>query len=169
CFYLARSYSLAGKRTEAYALYCRARSHAENALKDFQRMANSDQMMIEELKTLCKECRSNSCIEHAKGIMVEEKASENLSNKISTVSISGTGKKSFQVDKFLLEKLDVYESAVGDSNVKGAARIEAFPPAFQSIARNPIVLDLAYNFIDFPSLENRMKKDRKGFISRLWR
>ncbi|KDO51279.1 hypothetical protein CISIN_1g0074131mg, partial [Citrus sinensis] len=46
CFYLARSYSLAGKRTEAYALYCRARSHAENALKDFQRMANSDQVCL---------------------------------------------------------------------------------------------------------------------------
>lgn len=74
-----------------------------------------------------------------------------------------------QVEKFLLEKLDLYESAVGDSNVKGVPRIEAFPPAFQSIPRNPIVLDLAYNCIEFPSLESRMKKDRKGFISRLWR
>lgn len=73
------------------------------------------------------------------------------------------------MEKYLLEKLDVYESAVGESNAKGAARIEAFPPPFQSIPRNPIVLDLAYNYIDFPSLENRMKKDRKGFISRLWR
>lgn len=75
----------------------------------------------------------------------------------------------FQTEKFLVEKLDTYESAVGDVNVKGVARIEVFPPAFQAIPRNPIVLDLAYNFIEFPSLENRMKKDKKGFISRLWR
>lgn len=75
----------------------------------------------------------------------------------------------FQVEKYLLEKLDLYESAVSDSNVKALPRIEPFPPAFQSIPRNPIVLDLAYNAIDFPSLENRMKKDKKGFISRLWR
>ncbi|KAL4593982.1 hypothetical protein ACB092_M003300 [Castanea dentata] len=121
CFYLAKSYSLAGKRAEAYALYCRARSLAED----------NDQI-IKELKMLCDECRSNSCIEHATGIMEE-------------------------LEKYLLEKLDSYESAVGDPNVKGVSRIEVFPPAFQAIPRNPI----------FPSLESRMKKEKKGFL-RLW-
>lgn len=74
----------------------------------------------------------------------------------------------FQLEK-LLEKLDVYESAVGDSSVKGITHIAAFPPAFEAVPRNPIVLDLAHNCVEFPSLENRMKKDKKGFISRLWR
>ncbi|KAF2311640.1 hypothetical protein GH714_025454 [Hevea brasiliensis] len=166
CFYLAKSYSLAGKRTEAYALYCRARSLAENALQKFQSLSTTDEMMIKELKTLYNECRSNSCIEHASGILEEEKAPENLSEKVSAISLSGGDKK---VEKSLLEKLDAYESAVGDANVKAPPRIEVFPPAFQSIPRNPIILDLAYNYIDFPSLENRMKKDKQGFISRLWR
>ena len=75
----------------------------------------------------------------------------------------------FQLEKFLTNKLETYESAVGESNTKGGARLEPFPPAFQTISRNPIVLDLAYNPIEFPSLENRMKKDKKGFMSRLWR
>lgn len=70
------------------------------------------------------------------------------------------------MEKYLLEKLDVYESAVGDANVKATPHIEAFPPAFQSISCNPIVMDLAYNFIDFPSLDHRMKK--KGLMSRFW-
>ncbi|KAJ6339464.1 hypothetical protein OIU77_007432 [Salix suchowensis] len=166
CFYLAKSYSSAGKRTEAYVLYCHARSLAENALKKFQTVAGTDEVTIKELKTLYNECRANSCIEHATGIMEHEKVSENLSKKVSTISLSGVDKK---VEKFLLEKLDVYESAVGEPNVKSVPRIEVFPPAFQSTPRNPIVLDLAYNCIDFPSLENRMKKDKKGFISRLWR
>ena len=77
----------------------------------------------------------------------------------------------FQLEKFLLDKLDVYESAVGDSNVKCAPRIASFPPAFQAISRNPIVLDLAYNNVEFPPLENRIKKDRKqkgGFMSRIF-
>ncbi|XP_021592487.1 signal recognition particle subunit SRP68 isoform X2 [Manihot esculenta] len=165
CFYVAKSYSLAGKRTEAYALYCRARSLAENALQKFQSLNNSDEMMMKELKTLYNDCRSNSCIEHASGILEEEKAPEKLSEKVSAISLSGGDKK---VEKFLLEKLDAYESAVGNANVKAPPRIEVFPPAFQSISRNPIILDLAYNYIDFPSLENRMKKDKKGFISRLW-
>ncbi|KAM3752156.1 hypothetical protein ACB098_04G167400 [Castanea mollissima] len=163
CFYLAKSYSLAGKRAEAYALYCRARSLAEDVLQKFRTLNENDQI-IKELKMLCDECRSNSCIEHATGIMEEVKAPENLSKRVSNLSLTGADKK---LDKYLLEKLDSYESAVGDSNVKGVSRIEVFPPAFQAIPRNPIVLDLAYNFIEFPSLESRMKKEKKGFL-RLW-
>ncbi|KAM5571536.1 hypothetical protein ABKV19_011896 [Rosa sericea] len=166
CFFLGRSYSLAGKRVEAYALYCRARTLAEDALQKFKAVDNADQqVVIKELKLLCDECRSNSCIEHATGIMEELKAPENLSQQISNIHISGVDTK----EKFLLEKLEVYESAVGDSNVRSAARIEAFPPPIQTIPRNPIVLDLAYDHIEFPSLLNRMKKETKGFISRFWR
>lgn len=49
--------------------------------------------MIKELKTLYNESRSNSCAEHARGIMEEEKAPENLSKKISNISLNGTDKK----------------------------------------------------------------------------
>ncbi|OVA09671.1 hypothetical protein BVC80_9101g207 [Macleaya cordata] len=166
CFYLAKSYSLAGKRTEAYVLYCRARSLAESTLHKLQDMSNSDKVMIQDLKVLYDNSRSNICIEHAAGIMEEEKAPEKLSKGVSTISLMEGGKKP---EKFLLEKLDVYESSVGDPNTKGVPHIEAFPPAFQSVPRNPIVLDIAFNSIEFPSLEHRMKKDKKGFISRLWR
>ena len=38
--------------------------------------------IIKELKMLCDECRSNSCIEHATGIMEEVKAPENLSKRV---------------------------------------------------------------------------------------
>ncbi|XP_057466371.1 uncharacterized protein LOC130755845 [Actinidia eriantha] len=166
CFYLAKSYSVAGKRAEAYALYCRARSVAYDSLKKLQSLANADQVMVKELKTLCDDSRSSSCIEHATGIIEEEKAPETLSKRISTISLTGADKK---LEKFLTDKLETYESAVGDSNTKGVPRIEPFPPAFQATPRNPIILDLAYNTIEFPSLENRMKKDKKGFMSRLWR
>ncbi|XP_010553993.1 PREDICTED: signal recognition particle subunit SRP68-like [Tarenaya hassleriana] len=166
CFYLAKSYSLAGKRVEAYALYCHARSLAEEALHQFQGSASHDEVVVQELETLCRESRANCCIEHALGIMEAEKAPEKLSKKISSISLNETVAK---VEDYLLDKLDVYESAVGDSNVKTATKIERFPPAFQSIPRNPIVLDLAYNCIDFPSIENRMKKDGKSFLGRFWR
>ncbi|XP_060192209.1 uncharacterized protein LOC132621801 [Lycium barbarum] len=165
CFYLAKSYSSAGKRTEAYALYSRARSLADATLMKLQSANAADQVMIKELRTLYNESRSNSCVEHAKGIMEEEKAPENLSKKISNISLSGTDKK---MEKLLMEKMDTYESAVGEANMKAVPRIETFPPAFQSVPRNPIVLDLAYNLIEFPSLDARTKKDKKGFISRFW-
>uniref|UniRef100_A0A2P2KPY7 Signal recognition particle subunit SRP68 n=1 Tax=Rhizophora mucronata TaxID=61149 RepID=A0A2P2KPY7_RHIMU len=44
CFYLAKSYTLAGKRSEAYALYCHARSLAENALQKFQSTKDNDEV-----------------------------------------------------------------------------------------------------------------------------
>nr|GMC61251.1 signal recognition particle subunit SRP68 [Ipomoea batatas] len=166
CFYLAKSYSSSGKRTEAYALFSRARSLADAALKKLHSVDISDQVIVNELKVLSNESRSNSCIEHARGIMEEEKVPENLSKKISDISLSGNDKK---LQKFLMEKLDSYESAVGDSNTKVAPRIEVFPPPFQAVPRNPIVLDLAYNLIEFPALDSRMRKDKKGgFISRFW-
>ncbi|CAH1419490.1 unnamed protein product [Lactuca virosa] len=168
CFFLGKSYSSAGKRTEAYSLFSLARSLSEKALKKVQSVATHDQAMVKELETLYKDCRSNSCIEHAMGIMEHEKAPNDLSKKISAVSISANGNDK-KGEKYLVEKLDVYESAVADSSTRVAPRIAAFQPGFQAIPRNPIVLDLAYNTIDFPSIENRMKKDKKGgFISRLW-
>ncbi|KAI8001690.1 HEAT repeat-containing protein 6 [Camellia lanceoleosa] len=42
---------------------------------------DSDKVMIKELKMLYDDSRSNSCIEHAIGIIEEEKAPENLSKK----------------------------------------------------------------------------------------
>ncbi|CAA0806874.1 signal recognition particle-related / SRP-related [Striga hermonthica] len=164
CFYLAKSYSLAGKRAEAYVLFCRARTLVDSALKKLQSLSNTDQVAIKDLKMLYNDCRSSICIEHASGIMEEEKAPENLSKKISSISL--TDKK---VEKLLMENLDEYESAVGEPTTKQTPHIEAFPPHFQAVPRNPIVLDLAYNSIEFPSLDHRMKKEVKGFISRLWR
>ncbi|XP_078179761.1 signal recognition particle-related / SRP-like protein [Carex rostrata] len=164
CFYLAKSYSLAGKRTEAYALFCHARSLANTALQKLNGENNPDKALVEGLKALIENCRSNSCIEHASGIMEEEKIPERLSKGVSSISLSGDKK----MEKFLMEMLDEYESALGEPVSKTVPRIEKFPPAFTSVACNPIVLDIAYNSIDFPSLENRMKKEKKGILSRLW-
>ncbi|XP_015164098.1 signal recognition particle subunit SRP68-like isoform X3 [Solanum tuberosum] len=46
CFYLAKSYSSAGKRTEAYALYSRARSLADAALMKLQSANAADQSFL---------------------------------------------------------------------------------------------------------------------------
>ena len=46
CFYLAKSYSLAGKRAESYALYCRAGSLAHDALKRLQSLTSVDQVCL---------------------------------------------------------------------------------------------------------------------------
>ncbi|KAK1292128.1 hypothetical protein QJS10_CPB17g01627 [Acorus calamus] len=167
CFYLAKSYSAAGKRAEAYALYLHARSVADSALQKLQTSKSPDKVLIQEMKTLSDSCRSNSCIEHAAGIMEEEKAPEKLSKGVSTISLTDAEKKP---DKFLMEKLDVYESAFIEENSKRIAHIAPFPPAFQSVPCNPIVLDIVFSSIEFPSLDHRVKKSKAagGLLSRLW-
>ncbi|MQL98407.1 hypothetical protein Taro_031105 [Colocasia esculenta] len=158
CFYLAKSYSLAGKRAEAYALYCHSRSLADSAIQKLQTTKNHGKALINDLKALIDDCRTNSCIEHAAGIMEEEKAPEELSQGVSSIALAKKGKK---IEGFLLERLNVYESALGDPNSKEIPHIERFPPPFQAVPCNPIVLDIVFNSIEFPSLENRMKKDKK--------
>lgn len=46
CFYVAKSYSLAGKRAEAYALYCRARNLAEDALRKLQMLDGDNKVSL---------------------------------------------------------------------------------------------------------------------------
>lgn len=46
---------------------------------------------------LYNDCRSNICIEHATGIIEEDKAPENLSKKISSISLTGNDKKVMHV------------------------------------------------------------------------
>ncbi|KAI3936108.1 hypothetical protein MKW92_038382 [Papaver armeniacum] len=146
CFYLAKSYSLAGKRAEAYVLYSRARSLAESTLLKLKAMSSFDKDMIQDLEVLYSNSRSNICIEHAAGIMEEEKTPEKITKGVSSISLTEGGNKG---EVFLLEKLDVYESSVADPNTKGVPHIEPFPPAFQAVPRNPI-------------------KEKKGLISRFW-
>ncbi|XP_077227713.1 uncharacterized protein LOC143860782 isoform X3 [Tasmannia lanceolata] len=49
--------------------------------------------LMQELKSLLDNCRSNSYIEHAAGIMEEEKAPEKLSKGVSSLSLEGAEKK----------------------------------------------------------------------------
>ncbi|KMZ76070.1 hypothetical protein ZOSMA_107G00680 [Zostera marina] len=168
CFYLAKSYSSSGKRAEAYALYCHSYGLAKNAIQKLKTSSNPDKVLIEDTEVLFDNSRSQMCIEHAIGLMEEERLSEALSKGVSSMSLIEANNKS---EKFLLENLDVYESAVNEPNSKGLTRITPFPPPFQAVACNPIVLDVSYNSIEFPSLDSRMKKEDKkgGGLFSFWR
>jgi hypothetical protein len=50
--------------------------------------AHFSQALIQDLKSLSDNCRSNSCIEHATGIMEEEIVPLKLSKGVSTMSLA---------------------------------------------------------------------------------
>jgi len=59
---------------------------------------------------------------------------------------------------------------VGAPESKDPPHIEKFPPSFQAVPCKPIVLDTAVNAIEFPSLENHLKReDKKSLFGRWWR
>ncbi|KAF8701700.1 hypothetical protein HU200_033439 [Digitaria exilis] len=127
-FLLAKSYSSAGKRTEAYALFCHARTLTDSAL---QKLANSpDKALIQELKSLSDNCRSNSCIEHATSIMEEEKVPSELSKGVSTMSL---GDDKTKENKYLLDMLQSYESAIGEQTPKSISH-RSIPTSLPSSA-----------------------------------
>lgn len=51
------------------------------------------QTLIQDLEALSFNCRSNSCIEHATGIMEDESAPERLSKGVSTISLGDDKRK----------------------------------------------------------------------------
>lgn len=168
CFYLAKSYSLAGKHTEAYALFSRTHEHVESALQGYHRLKNPNNSAMQELKELSDHCRAQRCLEHAMEISEAGKIQDNISKGVSGISLANAENRASQ--QYLYERLDVYESAVGAPDSKESPHIEKFPPSFQAVPCKPIVLDTAVNAIEFPSLENHLKReDKKGLFGRWWR
>lgn len=74
--------------------------------------------MIQELKVLSNNCRSNSCIEHAAAIMEEEKAPEKLSKGVSALSLKGVAKKVNSHSIWLNSSLSFHNSKVLPSGEK---------------------------------------------------
>ena len=60
------------------------------------------QVLIKDLKVLSDNCRSSSCIEHAAGIMEEEKIPEKLSKGVSTMSLTRHEKKVFAIHNHIM-------------------------------------------------------------------
>lgn len=168
CFYVAKSYSLAGKRTEAYALYSRALGHADSAIQSYQRLKGSYVSAVQELKELSNHCRTQRCLEHAMEVAEAGKIQDKLSKGVSAITLKDAEKK--VSTKYLLDILDSYQSAVGSAEAKETPHIVKFPPPFQAVPCKPIVLDTAINAIKFPSLEGRVKKEeKKSIFGRWWR
>eukprot|EP00249_Psilotum_nudum_P017730 c26463_g1_i1 orf=110-1942(+) len=170
CFYLAQSYSLAGKYAEAYVLFCRAREHVDLALESCQHLKSFDEEALQELKDLLDRCRAQCCLVHATGVAEAAKIQESLQRGVASISLKHESLSQKEKTGYLLDRLDKYEPAITIFGSKEPPRIAQLPPSFQVVPCKPIVLDTAINSIDFPSLEGRLRKEdkRKGLFS-WWR
>eukprot|EP00743_Colponemidia_sp_Colp-15_P000913 GILK01001006.1.p1 GENE.GILK01001006.1~~GILK01001006.1.p1 ORF type:complete len:594 (+),score=96.02 GILK01001006.1:52-1782(+) len=143
CFYLSLTYAFIGKWEETAALLERASTAIVVALD-----AKSDQRSLARLQTLSKRVRGFKWRIHARAVrtnvLLRDSANKPEALVLSkNLSASRTAKAE---DDFLIAE---------------------FPPAAEPFPCKPLLFDLAWNTIQFPSLESEIKVEKKGFFSRL--
>eukprot|EP00941_MAST-03F_sp_MAST-3F-sp1_P000217 g217.t1 len=163
CFYTALMYESQNKYAEAFALFERCHDLGSD-LDDVSEL-------ISRVRREQSRCRAHVFLESL------SKKDENSGNK------SGNKKSSSVISKFkqnfgrfqmnkkemqplpLYERLDVYED--GASKENGKPHIMPFPPAYEAVPCKPLLFDLAFNYLDPPSLTHRLNKEDLAKVEKM--
>ncbi|GBG75741.1 hypothetical protein CBR_g20988 [Chara braunii] len=183
CFYLGQSYAAASKFAEAYLLYKRAEEYAAEAGragKEGMMSGGVDEAMMLEVQDVANQARAQRCLVHADGAMQNASTADGIGGlveRVGSLSIKENAptamtKEGQQQDQtagvYLTDMLDRFESAVGSSAAAGRRdappRIAQIPPSFRSVPCEPLMLNTALSAIQFPSLDHRVKKKKKGWF-----
>jgi len=162
CYYLAESYRYISKWSEAYALLIRSRELIRDAILLISKCSLIDQNEIKKLEELAKNSEATQALVHALGILDPIEKSRQVIQSLQDVKFDP---KKVEVPP-ILERLDQYEA--GSFSTQHS--LVDFPPRYQSAPCKPILFDLAFNSLSFPSLAHRIKpkkSEKTGFLSRL--
>jgi len=161
CYYIAQTCVVAKRWKEALALYERVFSYVDQAVKCYANTANSRpkerQQELEALEALRKEVDGMKYSCHASSIL----DSHDLNTEPQRVPKN---------NKPLEDRLDFYlEDA---SLTSKRPNLTKFPPDFEPIACKPLFFDVALNFVEFPSLQDRLDSGKQaggitGFVKGL--
>lgn len=144
CFKAFRSYYIAltlvelKRWKEAVAMYERSTKYAEIGIQANQTQFN----LTEELKKLIKTIESCKFSAHAYSIL--EHVPSNDSTSVG---------KSQKINKPLYERLDIYKE--DPQLLSKNPNIFKITPEMQPIPCKPLFFDLALNYVEFPSLEEK--------------
>jgi len=172
CLYVAFSYAQAKRWQESAALYERALTYADAAVKGWNNIPDCEEkskalLQMEELK---QQVEGKKYGLHAASILdVADGATSAGANQRPT--------------KPLVDRLDEYVedpallggrgSAIGNSSNSSSSsktqpNLVPFPPEFQPVTCKPIFFDLALNNLEFPSLQHKMEQSKKGSTWGSW-
>ncbi|XP_006821155.1 signal recognition particle subunit SRP68-like [Saccoglossus kowalevskii] len=147
CFYVAQSYSFVKKRVEASALYERVLHYTGIARKQSKTASgqnNKDLLTkIEELTRIVKGLKYSI---HASAILDTQDMTE------------GVSQLSVQNNKPLIDRLEEYRD--DPSLLTRKPNLVTFPPNFQPIPCKPLFFDIAFNHVEFPSLEDKVEQKK---------
>ncbi|XP_077979719.1 signal recognition particle subunit SRP68-like [Glandiceps talaboti] len=156
CFYVAQSFTVAKKWVEASALYERVLFYgdiAEDQLKMSSSKSSNNKELEKKLEDLIKLVKGLKYSVHASAIL----DTEDITTEVSQLSISN--------NKPLVDRLEEYRE--DPSLYSRHANLVTFPPEFQPVPSKPLFFDIAFNHVDFPSLEDKVeqKKAASGGIT----
>ncbi|XP_032175682.1 signal recognition particle subunit SRP68 isoform X1 [Mustela erminea] len=150
CFFIAQSYVLVKKWSEALVLYDRVLKYANEVHSDAGAFRNSlkDLPDVQELIT---QVRSEKCSLQAAAIL---DASDSHQTEISS---------QVKDNKPLVERFETF--CLDPSLVTKQANLVHFPPGFQPIPCKPLFFDLALNHVAFPPLEDKLEQKTKSGLT----
>lgn len=165
CYYLSQAHSAQGESTEAYLLLGRAIEHTREAIELATVRGEAGAQALPALQNLLSRARTQRCLVHANVAENAAKEESALGKEMSDMALKH---KPGIPSKWLLENLDEYVAVAGKKGA-GGAHIMEIPPALQAVQSLPIVLDAAFDSVEFPSLDGRCKAaPAKGRLQRFF-
>lgn len=142
CFYIAEVLIMLRRWAEAFALYDRANLYANEVTSK----KLDDKKLLNKLEILKKNIINAKCSAHAQSILAEE-------------DDEPAGGKRQKHKKPLIDRLNEYteDQQVLTKN----PNIFKLPPEMEPIPCKPLFFDLACNFIEFPSLDDKIVGEKK--------
>jgi len=149
CFYLAESYALALKAAEADALYEHVMSLHADALAAFQQCSDVDKAEdVKALGHLKTECFKRRCLARASFALSDS----SISDSVKQLNLAKSAKTAASTP--LVFRMDTYQTMPAGIQ----PTLVDFPPVVEPTPCKPLLLDLAFNSIDYPDVSARAKK-----------
>ncbi|MGH0186050.1 UNVERIFIED_CONTAM: hypothetical protein FKN15_024767 [Acipenser sinensis] len=151
CFFIAQSYVLVKKWSEALVLYQRVLKYA----KEVQVQAKSCNSILKDLpdvQELITEVNAEMYSLQAAAILDTEDSAETPSQS-----------QEVKDNKPLCDRLDAFH--LDPSLVGKQPNLVTFPPEFQPIPCKPLFFDLALNHVAFPPLDDKVEQKGKGGLT----
>ncbi|KAM9296495.1 signal recognition particle subunit SRP68 [Gastrophryne carolinensis] len=150
CFFIAQSYVMVKKWSEALVLYDRVLKYAKQ-VQGQTGSSNSNLKDLPDVQELIKQVKSEKYSVQAAAILDSTDPTEEASPSQA------------KDNKPLLERLDAF--LLDPSLVTKHARLVHFPPDFHPIPCKPLFFDLALNHVTLPSLEDKLEQKAKSGLT----
>ncbi|KDR24278.1 signal recognition particle subunit SRP68 [Zootermopsis nevadensis] len=170
CFYIAQSLIGFQRWREGMALYQRAEQYVKEALEASNASVALESKLCTQLQTLQHDMERQLFSAHAHSVL----EGEGLQDEETGSAQVGT-KTNYRSKKPLYERLGEYRE--DSSLVSRTPSVYKLPPEMQPIPCKPLFFDLAFNFVEFPSLEDKIEAAAggkkggaglTGFVKGLW-